>query len=350
MVSAVAVFAFTAIAPASAQTLNDPEFNSALAWGFENELTRYNTVEAFQPFNSLLREQGAKFTSVFGATNLCLEADASATGCNFNDLNTADSTLDEYIVLACQQGLVKGSNNMFMPKNTMTKVELITVLVRALRASEGKDPLLDETLSPWYTQYVLDAQARGLVRVVDTASLNANVNRYEAFLMMYRARNDMAECSEDLDITDILDGIFGDDDDTDVDDMDDMDDMDDDDNDDDDTTDEVTTSNGMVMASLSSSTPAGATVPGLASVEVATFDFTASNDDVMLESVTLERFGLGSDDVVEDVTLLVDGQVVTRSRSFNSDDEARLTLNPAVMIEAGETVEVTVLAELGDAE
>ena len=91
----------------------------------------------------------------------------------------------------------------------MSKVEALTVLIRALRASEGLSPVLDESTSPWYLGYVAEGQARGIVSVVDSVSLNSAVSRYEALLMIYRSRVDNAECSEDLDITSILEGIFG---------------------------------------------------------------------------------------------------------------------------------------------
>ena len=107
----VAVFATVAFtANVQAQTLNDAEFDAALSWGYANDLTSFNTVGTFNPFGSLLREQGAKMLSVFAATNLCVEPDTTATSCNFADISSADYTLDEYIVLACQQGLVRGSN------------------------------------------------------------------------------------------------------------------------------------------------------------------------------------------------------------------------------------------------
>jgi hypothetical protein len=79
---------------------------------YENGLTKYNTEDAFMPYATLTREQFGKFAASFAVTNLCLEADESAS-CSFSDL-PADPSLEDYVVLACQLGLLKGSNGKFL--------------------------------------------------------------------------------------------------------------------------------------------------------------------------------------------------------------------------------------------
>jgi hypothetical protein len=327
--------------PVNAQTtLADAEFDAALSWAYETGLTKYNTTEAFMPYNLTTREQGAKLFAATAATSFCIEADSSAD-CSFSDVSStlSDATLVPFVGLACEMGLVKGSNGMFYPMNNMSKAEAITILVRTIRAASDENPLLDETTTPWYSNYFMAAQTAGITNdSID--NLDRPVTRYETVLMLYRAANavaDTIECSEDVSLTDLLADLFGDSETPVV---------------DEEVEEEVetttTVSEGMVMATLSDETPNGTTVPGLANIEVAAFDFTADGEDVQLETVMLERFGLGSEDVIEEVTLLINGAVVSKSRSFNSDDEASLVLNPEITIKAGETVTVVVLAEIGN--
>ena len=90
----------------NADSVIGPEFSDALAWAYENGLTKYNTEDAFMPMATLTREQFAKFAAAYAATNLCLEADDTMS-CDFSDLDEADPTLQSAIVAACEMGLVK---------------------------------------------------------------------------------------------------------------------------------------------------------------------------------------------------------------------------------------------------
>lgn len=321
------------LAPVANAAINDPEFDAALMWMSENGLTKYNTAESFMPYATLTREQAAKFLSTFAVTNLCLEVVDSAS-CDFSDV-PADPSLGEYVALACELGLVKGSNGKYMPTAPMTKAAVITVLSRAMAAAEGKDAP-SEDVAPRWANHLTAARAAGITKETNAAALDRSVTRYEVALMLYRARVDAAECS-DVDVEDLLNDLFGDD-------------TTDDTATGDDTTDDVVTeSNGTVKAMLSSATPNGVTLPGKVTAKVATFEFAATTEDVVLSEVTLTRKGLGADAVVDKLTLFANGELVTKSKSFNSDDEVILTLNPTVTIKKGEKLMLDVVATLGDA-
>ena len=86
--------------------IQDPEFDAALSWMYDNGLSKYDNQDDFMPYANLTREQFAKFAAAYGLTNLCLEVDSNAD-CDFSDI-PADPTLGNYVILACQMGLVKG--------------------------------------------------------------------------------------------------------------------------------------------------------------------------------------------------------------------------------------------------
>ena len=315
--------------PANAQ-ITDSEFDAALAWMYDNGLTKYNTQEAFNPYANLTREQFAKFSASFAATNLCLDADESMS-CDFSDL-PADTSLDEYVVLACQMGLVKGSAGKYNPTANVTKAAVLSVMMRGINAAAG-EAAPSETGTPWWSDAAMQAKEAGITKETDISALDRAVTRYEVALMLYRARMEDAECA-DTDIEDLLGDLFGDDTTT----------------DEDDTTDDVVTeSNGTAMAKLSSATPNGATVPAGVSLPVASFDFTADSEDVTLTQLVVKRIGLGDNKAIKNLTLFVNGEVVTKSRTLNSDFEATFsTFNTPVVIKKGETVKVDVIATVGD--
>jgi len=319
---AVVVMVNTSVVGAA---INDPEFDAAISWMYDNGLTKYNNQDDFMPYATLTREQFAKFGAAYGLTNLCLEVDVDAD-CDFSDI-PADPTLGNYVTLACQLGLVKGSDGKYYPTAPVKKSEVLTVMSRAISAADGEDAP-SENMTPWWKGHFDAMRAIGVTKETDVYAVDRSVTRYEVALMLYRSRVEDSTCS-DFDLSQLLEDLFGPEDDVDTDD------------------DTVPTSDAEVMAELSANTPDGDTVPGNVSVHVASFDFTAEGDDAVLNSLVLERMGLGDDDVLVDATLFVNNEPVSKSRSFNSDDEAQFSLNPKIDIMEGETVTVDVVVKVG---
>ena len=314
--SLAVVAAAVSLAPATNAALNDAEFTSALNWAYENGLTKFNSEEAFMPYNPITREQAAKFLSSYTVTNLCEVTSSEDAMCDFSDINSGDYSLKEYVMLACELGLVKGSGGKFNPTANLTRAEAFTILSRAMSANEGEDAPA-ETGTPWYAGHFKAMQDAGITKETNVEAQTRSISRYELLLVLYRAKMDNAECS-DTDVDGLLEELFGDDTSTDE---------------TDDTTDDVVTeSNGTAMAKLSSATPNGATVPQGVSVKVASFDVTASDEDVIIQSIDLKRLGLGDDDVISKLTLFANGDVVTKSKSENSENMFTFVLNPAVTV------------------
>lgn len=325
--TSIALTALTAATAFGASELED-----AVVWGHENELTSYSTVDTFMPYNTLTREQGAKFFSAFATLNLCKEPDETAS-CDFSDLDGADPTLADYAVLACQLGLFKGSNGKFMPKAPFMKNEVVTVLMRAL------DGMQDENVSPWWKNYFMAAKEAGITNEVSAEGLARPVQRYEALLMMYRAKSDdCTATSEDLQA--LLDKLFGEGATT--------------------TTTGTTTtgttvtpvapvSNGTLKCMLSSDTPAGATVPAGVSVQVATYECEATTEATTIDSLVLARQGIADNNSVQSISIFANDELVSKNRSFNSDATSAISLSPKVTVAAGAKVKLNVVAKLGSA-
>jgi hypothetical protein len=65
--------------------------------------------------------------------------------------------------------------------------------------------------------------------------------------------------------------------------------------------------------------------------------------------LTVRRTGLGTEDTLLDgVAAFVEGARVSRAKSFNSDDEAVLTFNPALEVKAGEDLTVDLVVVVSD--
>ena len=85
---------------------------------------------------------------------------------------------------------------------------------------------------------------------------------------------------------------------------------------------------------------------------VAAFDFTAGSEDVTVTQVTLKRSGLSDKNTIESLAIFTEEGRASNEKNDNqeNDTEAQLNLTDGgVVVKAGETVTLTVVADLGAA-
>jgi len=101
------VTAYNDITPS--KKLKDAEFEYALAMMNKNGLTKYTSVDAYRPNDSLTRQEAAKFFVEFAKKVLGKSSNVAlvATNCEFTDLAKVDVSLKPYITEACKLGLLK---------------------------------------------------------------------------------------------------------------------------------------------------------------------------------------------------------------------------------------------------
>ncbi|MFN5251469.1 MAG: S-layer homology domain-containing protein [Bacteroidota bacterium] len=83
-------------------------------------MTKFDSVDEFEPFTNLTREQAAKVFTQFAMNILCKKPNLSLNP-NYIDTFDADPSLKSYIALAYQLGLMRGSKNTFRPHDHITK-------------------------------------------------------------------------------------------------------------------------------------------------------------------------------------------------------------------------------------
>ena len=158
-------------------TLTNDELQKAITRMYNAGLTKYDTKQTFLPNNTMTREEASKFFSVF-ATSEFQKTENPDAPCNFTDLTGADPTLMSSIQTACKLGLFKGADGKFMPKNTLTNAEAITVLMRIIVG------MLPEPSRSFSFNYVMKAQEIGLI---GTITPEANITRGAAAILLYKA-------------------------------------------------------------------------------------------------------------------------------------------------------------------
>jgi hypothetical protein len=108
---------------------------------------------------------------------------------------------------------------------------------------------------------------------------------------------------------------------------------------------------GDLEVTISDNTPEGRTVPGgVQNAHIATFEFEAGEDDVLLTSIEFAKGGIADDDALDNIALFSEtGQRVSKAKSFrSSDDTANVNfLSGGFTVEAGESIDLLVFGEVG---
>lgn len=181
LASVMAVSSFLGAAPV-VKAAYDTEYLAAFEWAKENGITSTADADAFGPYRNLTRQEWAKFIGTFGEDFLCLEENPEAM-CDFNDAAQVSPFLTDAVMKACNLGLMRGSNGSFYPNTFVSKAQVLATIVR------GMDDYMDETTTPWYANYHAYAYDAGITTVADVNTFDRPITRYEALLMLYRARD-----------------------------------------------------------------------------------------------------------------------------------------------------------------
>ena len=168
----------------SEKVVTSEEFKKALSFLRSYEMTMFDSVEGFDPYRNLSREEAAKIFSNFAINVLCRKPDMNLS-VKYSDVENANPTLKPYITLAYQLGVMKGSgmgDGEFRPFDAISKAEVNAVLIRMILKS-----YLDEKQSEnkmWYSEYNKVATDLGIINQGAGAE---PVLRNNVALMLFRA-------------------------------------------------------------------------------------------------------------------------------------------------------------------
>jgi len=163
------------------------ELQKAISWMYDNGMTRYNDPVSFMASSPINREQAAKFFWVLAETIYEKEKNESSN-CQFSDLLSADSTLQENIVQACQMWLFQWYNGKYDPKTNLTNSQALAVLSRIVNEK------LDESMKPRYRSYYQSGNLWKYVlanwlKIWSIWWAEKQATRWEIAVMIYRTAN-----------------------------------------------------------------------------------------------------------------------------------------------------------------
>ncbi|GHV22455.1 hypothetical protein FACS189428_4550 [Clostridia bacterium] len=124
----------------------------------------------------------AKMISIYAIKLFQKTPDTSRIDCSqFSDLSQAGADLQSYIIQSCQLGLMGmdgdgiGVQESFLPKNSITRAEVGTVLSRLLRGTTYATQLGDETYYGRHLQALKKAGIMNFISNPDMIELRGNI-------------------------------------------------------------------------------------------------------------------------------------------------------------------------------
>lgn len=270
--------------------------------------------------DSITRGEMAKVTMKLSETEV-----ADMCEGKYSDLAAAD-----WACKYAEAGLANGyfaANATFRPMDVVTKVEALKMVMKARGIEKSSN-------SDWMAAYVEAGVEAGVLEAAFT-DYNTVAQRGWIFQLAVNAIEGMADEGDDL-----LGDLLGD--------------LDDEETETGTTTDtDTVVTGGTLLVSLSPETPAGATVPlGINGLPVVKFDLTAGDTDVTVTSITLKRKGLWDDNTLDNLAAFTTEGRASKGKDDSqwNDTEATLTLTNGLVVKAGETKTVSIVADItGDA-
>lgn len=269
--------------------------------------------------DSITRAEMAKI-----AVNLAGVVPTGCLGNMYSDVPTSNS-LCAYVEAAADAGIVSVNYSNFRPSDLVTRAEMVKMLLGAVGQSTSATSAgyMDVTSSLGDLEgYINRAYELGCARAATYFRPNANSSRGEAFKI--------AACVAGVDVVPVTPPTNG--------------------SGDTNTGVVVPTVSGSLVASLSGTAVAAYVPMNASSVNVGTVLLTAGQSAVTIQSMVVQRSGLGNAGDIESngIHASVNGVMVSSTADYYNATSQKATLyfTPALTIPAGTSVPVSILVSL----
>lgn len=316
--STVSVVALVATAMSASLVSAASEFLPYAETLADNSVISAQSNEAgYRLGDSITRAELAKITANIGGYT-----PVEVTGTVFGDVNSSLGDLAGYIEALAEAGVVSTSNANFRPTANVTRAEAVKLIIGAL-GEEGSSTdagYMDIANLGDLAMYINRANELGVIGDATYFRPNASITRGEAFKIAATA----AQFDTTVEVPPTTGtGVTGT---------------------------GVAATTGSLTVALDGAAAAQYVPMNASNVKVGTVKVTAGTSDVTVNSLTVNRSGLGNSNNLT-IAIGQNGTVVSESRTVNSaTQDAIVRLNNATTIKAGTTVSFDVLVSVsGDA-
>jgi hypothetical protein len=165
-------------------SLASTQLSEAITRMNQNWLTKFTNATDFMATKGLRRDEATKFFVQYAKETLWLNPDTSKTTCNFTDLSKARPDLKDLIKESCQLGLFQWNNGKFMPTQSLTNAQAITVLIRMI---DGKKDENQWHFAQLYFEKAQDLWIMNWLLLNSTANFDKLTTRGDVGILIYNA-------------------------------------------------------------------------------------------------------------------------------------------------------------------
>ncbi|GAB0174151.1 MAG: hypothetical protein HHAS10_00300 [Candidatus Altimarinota bacterium] len=148
------------------------EYQDKVDWAYNKKITKYTSINEFKYGNILTRQEAAAFITRYLIEGL--GRSEALCKLSYKDLSSIDTSLTPSISRACGLGVMLGDRGYFHPRRGLTRAEALAVLIRAIDQKRR-----DESLFPWYQNYITRANELGLSLPNKPENFNQFITRGE---------------------------------------------------------------------------------------------------------------------------------------------------------------------------
>ncbi len=286
-------------------------------------IKKHDTIDGYELDRNILRQEVA----VMAFSIAKLEKKATCEN-EFKDVSaTEPNTWACYVIEPLRDNGYLAKNEYFRPEANITKAEALGMVVSAAFGDMYK---YDATKGTSWQEQLVDFAVNNGILAAPFTDYNTPAVRGEVFQWTVNSIDAAVAEEDDLGLGDLLGDLVNEEETTTTEET------------ATETTTEETATTSDLMVELNPENPAGEDLPEEADgVLVMKLDLTAGNEDVTVTELDFERTGFGQT-AADKVSLFANGTRLTKSKKFNSDDEANVTISPALVVKAGETTTVDV--------
>lgn len=296
-------------------------------------ITKSSTEAGYRLADNALRQEVA---GMMMALNKATYADNFACANKFSDVSATkpNSWICKIVETALSKGLIS-ANAKFRPEDKITRAEALAMILKGqgIEITAASKSSFNDVKEGWQVNVTETALAKKIISANASFRPNDNITRGELFVLAANAAG-LKIATDDLN----LDDLFGDtttstgttttDTTTTT------------------TTDTTVVKAGDLNVSLNPASPASQSVPQSGTVTFGKFDVKAASSDITLNSVQFAREGLGNRSDIQRVWMELNGVRVTGRQSVGSDNTVAVTFSPALVIKAGATQALDLVATL----
>lgn len=110
--------------------------DDAILRGYQQGLTQYRSSSQFRPYDTLRRDEAAKFFVKFAEGQG--QKAKSQESCRYTDERAMIPDLRSYVVDACRYQIIKGAQGKYFPADQLSNAQAVTIIVRILAGAQAE--------------------------------------------------------------------------------------------------------------------------------------------------------------------------------------------------------------------